>query len=112
MPYQLEKMPKVASELSSFERDCAITVAIKISDDSCKMDDYEKHIFMMLYDALNPQETDFFETDVFEMIYSARHTPTAMIFSDLKKRREAAMDFITRPKMKAFKAIIRQRLSE
>ncbi len=111
MGYALETMPYVAECLDSFERDCAITVALKITDDSCKMDDYEKRVFMLLYDALNIQETDFFENDVFNIIQKGRTEPSAYIFSEIKKRRESAMDFITRPKMKAFKATIRKRLT-
>lgn len=104
-------MALVASEMNRFECDCAITVALKITDDSCKMDDYEKHVFMLLYDTLNIQETDFFNSDVFEIIQKGRSNPSAQIFAQIKQRREAAMDFITRPKMKAFKAAIRKRLS-
>lgn len=111
MPYKLEKISEIAIGLDSFERDCAITLALKITDESCKMDDYEKSIFMMLYDALGIQETDFFDNDVFETIKKGRMEPSAQIYSEIKKRRESSMDFITRPKMKAFKAAIRKRLS-
>lgn len=111
MEYALETMPYVAEGLDSFERDCVITVALKITDDSCKMDDYEKRVFMLLYDALSMQETDFFDNDVFDIIQKGRIEPSVHIFSEIKKLRESAMDFITRPKMKAFKATIRKRLS-
>lgn len=111
MLYHLEQIPEIAMGLDGFERDCAITVALKITDDSCKMDDYEKSVFMMLYDALGVKKTDFFDNDVFELIEKARLQPSAQIFSEIKKCREAAMDFITRPKMKVFKALIRERLS-
>jgi hypothetical protein len=109
--YQLDNIAVVAKEMNHFECDCAITVALKISDDSCKMDEYEKHVFMLLYDALDPKETDFFEKDVFDIIQKGRNYPSAHIYSQIKERREAAMDFITRPRMKAFKAEIRKRLS-
>ncbi len=111
MAYKLDKMSAIATNLDSFERDCAITVALKITDESCKMDDYEKSVFMMLYDVLGIKEADFFDNDVFELIEKGRAQPSAQIFSEIKKRREDAMDFITRPKMKAFKALIRERLS-
>lgn len=104
-------MALVASEMNPFECDCAITVALKITDESCKMDAYEKHVFMLLYDALATQETDFFERDIFEIIQQGRTQPSAHVYAKIKERREAAMDFITRPKMKAFKAAIRHRLS-
>lgn len=111
MDYKLENISEIAMDLDSFERDCAITVALKITDESCKMDDYEKSVFMRLYDALSTHETDFFDNDVFKIIQIGRIEPSAQIFSEIKKRRESAMDFITRPKMKVFKATIRKRLS-
>lgn len=111
MNYDLTKMPEIAAAMSSFERECAITVALKISDESCKMEDYEKSVFMLLYDSLPHQSTDFFEPDVFEIIHKGRTAPTAKLYAAIKQRREAGMEFIGRPKMKAFKAEIRRRLS-
>jgi len=109
--YDLNKVASVAAALESDERVCAVTVALKISDDSCKMDAYEKSVFMMLYDALPQKRTDFFDEDVVAVIETARTTPSAQIFAEIKRRREAAMEFIGRPAMKAFKAEIRRRIS-
>lgn len=96
--------------LNSFERDCAITVALKIVDNSCKMDAYEKSIFMALFDSLKSQETEFFHPGVFETIAETKKSPTAQLYAEVKKLRESAMDMISRPKMKAFKASIREKL--
>jgi len=111
MYYNLDSMGAIAKGLDSFYRDCAITVALKISDDSCKMDHYEKSVFMLLYKHIE-KKSDVFEADVFDLIEQANTSPSATIYADIKKRREAAMDFITRPKMKAFKSDIRDLLSE
>ncbi len=111
MYYNLDSMAAIAKRLNSFNRDCAVTVALKISDNSCKMDDYEKSVFMLLYKYLN-KKSEFFEDDVFDLIEQANSSPSASIYANIKKRREAAMDFITRPKMKAFKEEIRKQLSE
>jgi len=108
--YKLERLPDVAKNLSAFERDCCITVALKIADDSCKMDEYEKSVFMSLFDALETKESDFFLTDVFDVVKLGRNSPSAKVYADIKKLRESAMDMITRPKMKAFKASIRAKL--
>lgn len=108
--YNLDKLPEVANNLDTFERDCSITVALKITDDSCKMDEYEKSVFMALFDALETQKSEFFSSDVFDTITLARETPSAKVYAEVKKLREAAMDMITRPKMKAFKATIRKRI--
>jgi len=109
--YDFDKMSAVVGGMTPFECDCAITVALKITDESCKMDAYEKHIFMLLYDAMGKEEAAFFESDIFEIIQEGRSKPSAQIYSKIKQCREAAMDFITRAKMKAFKASIRERLS-
>ena len=108
--YNERKIPSVANSLESFERDCAITVALKITDDTCKMDAYEKNIFMALYDAIEDKQSDYFDNSVFELIEEGRKTPTAQIYSKIKTLRQDAMEMITRPKMKAFKAGVRERL--
>jgi hypothetical protein len=108
--YNLEKLPQIAKNLNAFERDCSITVALKIADDSCKMDEYEKSVFMALFDALPSRESEFFLSDVFEIVELGKTAPTAKVYADIKNLRESAMDMITRPKMKAFKASIRQKL--
>lgn len=109
--YDLSKIPAVAAALGSFERDCAITVALKIVDDSCKMDAYEKSVFLSLYKALPEQTSVFFDDTVFAVIEKGRLSPSAQLFAQMKPLREAAMDAITRPKMKAFKAQVRQHLA-
>lgn len=109
--YDLGKIPSVANSLDAFERDCAITVALKITDDTCKMDDLEKSIFMMLYDAIENKQSDYFDKSVFELIEEGRKTPTAQIYSKIKTLRQDAMEMISRPKMKAFKAGIREKIS-
>lgn len=108
--YDEAKIADAARSLTAFERDCCITVALKISDDSCKMDAYEKSIFMAFYDNLPSKESDFFQESVFQTITEARTAPTAKVYAEVKKLRESAMDMITRPKMKAFKAAMRQKI--
>jgi len=109
--YQLSKMPLVSESLDRFERYCAVTVALKITDESCKMDAYEKNVFMLLYDSLPKRADDMVDTAVFDVISEGRTKPSAQIYSVIKAYREEAMDVITRPRMKAFKADIRKRIS-
>jgi len=108
--YQYDKIPSVAEALDNFERFCCMTVALKIADDSCKMDISEKDLFMALYDALPKRADDIFDSKIVNIIAEALNTPSAQIYAEIKGYREEAMDVITRPKMKAFKAAIRQRL--
>ena len=42
MNFNTQKLTLIASSLDAFEVDCAITVALKITDDSCKMDDEQR----------------------------------------------------------------------
>ena len=100
----------MANSLSPFERDCAITVALKITDDTCKMDEYEKSIFMALYDAIKEKQSDYFDKEVFFLIAQGREAPTAQIYFKIKTLRQDAMEMITQPNMKAFKAEVRDRL--
>ncbi len=108
--YNTAKIADAVKSFTPFERDCCITVALKISDDSCKMDEYEKSIFMEFYDQLPFQESKFFHSDVYKLITQARTSPNVHIYAEVKKLREDAMDMITRPKMKAFKALARKKI--
>jgi hypothetical protein len=111
MSYDLNRIPEVAASLGDFERECAITLALKITDDSCKMDDYERSVFMKVYDALPERRSDFFDPSVFGIIHEGRNRPSAQIFARIKPLRQAGMEYVTRPKMKAFKALVRTKLS-
>jgi len=106
----MNPITKVAARLDTFSRDCAVTVALKISDDSCKMDEEQRSVFMALYDALEPSNSELFDESVYALIHTARTFPTATIFAQIKKEREMAMAIITQEKMKAFKASVRAAL--
>jgi hypothetical protein len=94
------------------QKECMITLALKIVDDSCKMDDYERGVFMQVYDAMPDYHSDFFESDIFELIEETRHVPTAMLFAKIKPFRQAGMEHVGRPGMKSFKAYVRKKLKE
>jgi hypothetical protein len=98
---------KVAHDLDIFACDCAVTVALKITDDSCKMEDEQRTLFMALYDALPPYESDIFAQDIHSLIKEGRDTPNTILFDRIKKERERAMGIITQEKMKRFKASVR-----
>jgi hypothetical protein len=103
----MSPIAKVAADLDTFGRDCAVTVALKITDDSCKMDDEQRALFMALYDALPRYESAMFDESVHELIREARKSPSALLFGEIKKERERAMAIITKEKMKTFKATVR-----
>jgi hypothetical protein len=111
MCYNLGRIPTIAASLDAMQRECAVTLALKIVDDTCKMDDYERSVFMKLYDALPEYASTFFDDTVFQMIAEGRLQPSARIYAAIKPLREAGMDNVGRPNMKAFKAEVRRRLS-
>lgn len=98
---------KVAYDLDTFGRDCVLTVALKITDDSCKMDDEQRALFMALYDALPSHKSEIFNDDVYTLIAEGRSAPNAELFERIKKEREMAMAIITQERMKIFKASVR-----
>ncbi len=108
--YDLTRIPKIAASLDAMQNECLVTLALKITDDTCKMDEYERSVFMTLYDALPDYQSTFFDSDVFDVIEKGRNEPTAQIFSTIKLLREAGMKYVTRPRMKAFKATVRKQL--
>ncbi len=101
---------EVATKLDTFGRDCAITVALKISDDSCKMDEEQRAVFISLYDALPVYDSAIFGDGIHDLILETRNTPNASLYARIKKEREMAMDIITQERMKAFKSSVRTSL--
>lgn len=98
---------KVANDLDTFGRDCAVTVALKITDDSCKMDEEQRGLFMALYDALPSHKSEIFDDSVYALIAETRSHPSASLYARIKKEREMAMAIITQERMKIFKASVR-----
>ncbi len=108
--YDFNQMNNIAISLDELYKECLITLALKIVDDTCKMDRYERAIFMRLYDALSKSKSDFFGSDVFGIIEEARKKPSVEIFNIIKPLREVGMKHVTRKHMKAFKASVRMQL--
>jgi hypothetical protein len=107
--YDLTRLAKIAQDLDDPDKICAITVALKISDNSCKMDEYEKSVFMSLYQNILKFDNSFFDNKVQLLLQEQKQTPEYLAM--IKENRELAMEHIGRPKMKAFKAKIRKLLS-
>ena len=103
----MNPIEKVAHDLDPFSCECAITVALKITDDSCKMDHEQRALFMALYDALPRRESTLFDDSIHELIQKTRSTPSVVLFEKIKQERERAMGIITQEKMKRFKASVR-----
>ncbi|MDD2829931.1 MAG: hypothetical protein PHW18_10190 [Sulfuricurvum sp.] len=106
----MNSFASIAEKLDTFARDCAVTVALKISDDSCKMDEDGRGLFMALYDALPSYQSELFDESIHTLIHDARIKPTAQLFAQIKKERERSMAIITQDRMKAFKSSVRNSL--
>lgn len=111
MGYDLSRIPAVAASLSVPYHECLVTLALKITDDSCKMDDYERAVFMRLYDALPAYAGTLFDASAAELIAIGRSDPSAFVFGEIRKLRTHGMDTLGRDAMKAFKAEMRRLLS-
>ena len=110
--YDFDLLEGVATELDELQKFSAVTVALKIADDSCKMDDYERSLFVSLYSFLTSYQSDSFDNDPHLLIVQAEEDPTPSVLEKIKEEREKAMKIITRQKMKAFKAFVRQQVSK
>jgi len=94
--------------LSASDVDCAITVMLKILDGKCKMASEEKRVMAWLYDAVRGLPAQRFGDDEHALIARGRAALDEPMREQLYERRVLAESMISRPVMKAFKAMIRQ----
>lgn len=98
----------VASQpLSASDVDCATAVMLKILDGKCKMGAVEKLVMAALYDALRGRQGQRFGADEHALIATARRYADDGMRALIYERRVLAETAISRPVMKAFKAMIR-----
>lgn len=100
----------IAKNLSTFDCDCTVTVALKISDDSCKMDSDGRKLFMSLYHALPSYTSSLYDYSVHLLIINAFYNPSDSVLQTIKAERERAMAIISQEKMKEFKSSVRTSL--
>lgn len=104
-----------AHPLQPAEIDCATAVMLKILDGKCKMSPLEKEVMAALYDALAPcragQAGLRLGAPIHALIAGARAMAAAerdeTLRNTLYEHRVLAESAISRPVMKAFKAMIR-----
>ncbi|WP_108261632.1 hypothetical protein [Mangrovicoccus ximenensis] len=88
--------------------DCAAAVALKVLDGKCRMPPREAAVMMALYDAVRHLPGDKLGQDSHAMIARARATATEDVRMDVYEARVLAETRISRPVMKAFKAMLRE----
>lgn len=88
--------------------DCTTAVMLKILDGKCKMDVSEKTVIAVLYDAVKFRPGKLLGDDDHALIARARQATDDALVMDIYERRLMAETMISRPVMKAFKAMLRQ----
>jgi hypothetical protein len=97
-----------AHALSSSDVDCATTVMLKILDGKCKMSRVDKVVMEQLYDAVKNLPGQRFGEEFHSLIATARQASSEALKNHIYEKRVLAETAISRPVMKAFKAMIRQ----
>ena len=87
--------------------DCATTVMLKILDGKCKMTTTSKVMMELLYDEVKHKNGKLFDDDIHDLIRNARNELSPELKEHIYERRLLAETMISRPVMKAFKAMIK-----
>ncbi len=88
--------------------DCATAVMLKILDGKCKMKHEEKIVMTLLYDRVKHLPGRLLGDDIHQLIIDARDNLNEEMQNFIYEKRLLAETMISRPVMKAFKAMIRQ----
>lgn len=96
-----------AHPLTPSEVDCVTAVMLKILDGKCKMPEWEKPLMAALYDAAQGLPGQQFGASEHALIAQARTHADDTLRQTLYEHRVLAETAISRPVMKAFKAMIR-----
>ena len=96
-----------AHPLTPSDVDCATAVMLKILDGKCKMGEVEKRVMAALYDALRHRPGQRFGDSEHALIATARQGADEALKMAIYERRVLAETAISRPVMKAYKAMIR-----
>lgn len=97
-----------AHPLSASDVDCATTVMLKILDGKCKMGAVDKVVMAGLYDAVKDRPGLRFGDEFHALIAAARNDAGEEMRNFIYEKRVLAETTISRPVMKAFKAMLRE----
>lgn len=97
-----------AHPLSPAHVDCATAVMLKILDGKCKMAGDEKGVMALLYDAVKGQSGVHLGAAAHALIAQACHDDDPALLELIYEKRVLAETMISRPVMKAFKAMLRE----
>jgi hypothetical protein len=88
--------------------DCAVAVMLKILDGKCKMRRGEMQVMALLYDVVKQQPGLRLDPSMHSLIATARAAADDALRNQIYELRVLAETTISRPVMKAFKAMIRE----
>jgi len=94
--------------LPSIHVDCTTTVMLKILDGKCKMNADEKVVLAWLYRAVKDRPGKLLGQDIHQLISLAQSGPDDSILEQVYEQRLYAEQMISRPVMKAYKAMLRE----
>lgn len=97
-----------AHPLEPIHVDCATAVMLKILDGKCKMSEQEQCVMTLLYDAVKNLPGRLLDSELHQLIADARQYLDEAGRTVLYEKRVLAETVISRPVMKAFKAMIRE----
>lgn len=95
--------------LTPIDIDCATAVMLKILDGKCRMPAGEKQVMKALYRQVRSMAGQLLGPETHELIRLAGDTPDETMRLRIYEQRVLAETRIARPRMKAFKAMIRER---
>jgi hypothetical protein len=95
--------------LSPIQVDCVTAVMLKILDGKCKMRGSEKLVMAALYERVKHLPGQHLGSETHVLITMAHGTPGRSWVDEVYERRVLAETMISRPIMKTFKAMIRER---
>jgi len=87
--------------------DCITAVMLKILDGKCKMSGADKAVMTLLYDAVKTRPGSLLGADIHHLIAEARRDLNEAMRMHIYEQRLYAETRISRPVMKAFKAMLR-----
>lgn len=96
-----------AHPLTPSDVDCATAVMLKILDGKCKMSETDKVVMAALYDAVKQRPGQRFGDDFHALIARARMDAGDALREHIYETRVLAETALSRPVMKAFKAMLR-----
>ena len=89
--------------------DCATSLMLKILDGKCKMTAEEKQVMAVIYDVVKHNPGKLLDPGVHQLIASARNESSEQLIEQVYEQRLYAEQMISRPVMKEYKAMLRQK---